>query len=110
MPVASAASGTQTSVIGTEHTLSNQTTVGFYQLSVNLTNMVNGDVVELRIKSKTLTGDTEEEVYSTIYSHDQGTCPIALSPPLPVLFSVTATLKQTAGAVHAYPWNLLSWT
>jgi len=109
MALVSAANSTQTSVINTEHSLTTQTAVGFYQLSVNLTNMVNGDIVELRLKTKTLTTDTAEEVYYTIYSHDQGSCPISLSPPVPSLYSIEATLKQTAGTVHAYPWNLLQW-
>lgn len=109
MALASAASGTQTAVVNTEHSLTTQTTVGFYQLSVNLTNMVNGDVVELRLKGKTLTGDTAETVYYAIYAQDQGESPIVLSPPLPVLFSIEATLKQTAGTARTFPWNLLSW-
>lgn len=109
MAITSAANGTQTAVVNTEHSLSTQTTVGFYQLSVNLTNMVNGDVVELRLKTKTLTGDTAEEVYYVIYAQDQGSTPIALSPPVPVLYSIEATLKQTAGTGRNFPWNLLTW-
>src|SRR5436190_22951135 len=102
MALVSAANATQTAIVNTEHSLSIQTTAGFYQLSVNLTNMVNGDIVELRLKTKTLTADTAEEVYYTIYSHDQGSCPIALSPPVPVLYSIEATLKQTAGVARLF--------
>lgn len=109
MALTSAANGTQTAVVNTEHSLSIQTTVGFYQLSVNLTNMVNGDIVELRLKGKTLTGDTAEEIYYAIYANDQGSSPIVESPPVSVLYSIEATLKQTAGTARTFPWNLKTW-
>lgn len=109
MALSTVDSGTQTATISTEHTLSTQTTAAFYQLQVNLTNMVNGDIVELRLKMKVLTGDTAEEVYYTIYAHDQGSCPIVVSPPVPSMFSIAATLKQTAGTGRNFPWALLTW-
>jgi hypothetical protein len=109
MALASAANGTQTATINTEHSLSTQTTVNFFQLSVNLTNLANGDTVEIRLKTKTLTGDTAEEVFYAIFANDQGPNPITLSPPLPSLYSLEATLKQTTGTGRAFPWNLLSW-
>lgn len=103
-----AASGTQTAVISTEHSLSTQTTAATYVLMVNLTNLVNGDIVELRLKTKVLTGDTAEEIYGPTYQNDQGSKPIVASPPVVSMFSIEATLKQTAGTARSFAWSLLT--
>ena len=58
MAVTSAASGTQTATVTTEHTLAALETAGVYVFEVDTVNMVAGDVLELRIKKMTLTGGT----------------------------------------------------
>lgn len=103
-----AASGTQTATINTEHSLSTQTTAATYVFMTNLTNMVNGDIVELRIKTKVLTGDTAEVIYHAMFTHDQGAEAIVASPPVVSMFSIEATLKQTAGTGRAFPWSLVT--
>lgn len=108
MALATAASGTQTATINTEHSLSTQTTAAFYVLMVNVTNLANGDTLELRLKTKVLTGDTAEEIYYATYQHDQGAQAIIASPPVASMFSVEATLKQTAGTGRSFGWSLLS--
>ena len=113
------ASGTQTAVIGTEHTLNGSafTTLGTYVLSVDTRNMVNGDEVELRALVKTLTGDTQGFlVYSADYQHQQGdgAAPgsaaygetVKVSIPIPSPYSVTFTLKQVAGTGRNFPWRV----
>lgn len=101
-------SGTQTASVSTEHTLgSSVTDAGTYVLSVNTTNMANGDALELRIKTKTLAGDTEALYVLASYVNAQSE-PIKMSIPVPSLHSLTCTLKQTAGTGRAFPWNLIA--
>jgi len=101
------ASGTQTAVISTEHTLSTLSTSKTFLLMADLAAMVNGDVTELRIKTKILSGGTTREIFSAVYSHIQGV-PIVMSIPVPSDQEFVATLKQTAGTGRAYPWKVLS--
>jgi hypothetical protein len=109
MALTTEASGTQSASVSTEHTLATDTDAKTFVLMVNLTNMINGDVVVLRLKTKVLTGDTAECVYLACYRDDQGECPIVASPPVTSAFSISATLQQTAGtAGRDFPWSLLS--
>lgn len=105
MPTSSA-SGTQTATISTEHTLANVTTAGTFVLQVNTSNMVNGDTVELRAKVKTLTGGAEALYMIAVYTHAQFD-PVKMSIPVPSLYSLTFTLKQTAGTGRAFEWNVV---
>lgn len=106
MAVSSAANGTQAATISTEHTLSTQAVAGTYVLMVDTTNMVNGDVLELRVKAKTLTGGSALQVVMGTYSNVQAD-PVKVSIPVPSVYSLTATLKQTAGTGRNFDWNLL---
>ena len=100
-------SGTQTAVISTEHTLATITTSNVYQLVVDLSNMVNGDELELRIKVKALTGSTSRVVFFATYAHDVGAdSEIVLSPPVPAPFEFIATLKQVAGTGRGFDWAI----
>lgn len=107
MALNAVASGTQTAVISTEHTLSTQTTAKTYVLVVDTGAMVLGDVLELRIKTIALTAGTERVAYYAIYAQPQAT-PIKYSVPVPADISCAATLKQTAGTGRNFPWKLLS--
>lgn len=108
MTVASNQSGSQTAVIGTEHTLGTSiTAAGVYVLVVDTNAMVNGDVLELRIKTKAKTASTERLAYFSTYVHAQ-TELNKYSVPVPVDTQVTFTLKQTAGTGRAFDWNILS--
>lgn len=113
MAVTVAASGTQSATVSTEHTLSAQTSAAVYVLQVNLKNMAAADVVELRIYSKTLTGDT-------ITVGNTGTllylatvagvvdAPVLASVPVVAGYAATFTLKQTAGTGRSFTWAVLS--
>lgn len=107
MAPSSIANGTQTAVITTEHTLT--TTAAAYNavLVVDLAAMVNGDEVEIRLKTKALTAGTSREVWYAVYAHVQGQ-PNAYSDPVPADIEVVATLKQTTGTGRAFPWKLIS--
>jgi hypothetical protein len=106
MSLISVDSNTQTATINTEHTLSTKTDAGVYVLVVDTANLVNGEVVELRIKTKAKSGGTSRLAYMATYAHIQGD-PNKYSIPVPVDTEIVATLKQTAGTGRDFPWNLL---
>lgn len=102
----SIANGTQTAVISTEHTLSTQTGAKSYRLKVNLSNLTNGDIVELRAKSKVLTGGSEALLWYAAFSNVPAN-PVVMSPEIPSDYSLTVTLKQTAGTGRQFEWELM---
>lgn len=99
--------GTQTASISTEHSLgSEETADAYYQLLVDLSNMVNGDVLELRAKVKVKTGGTARLVARATYrdAQEEDGC---FSVPVPNIYGVVFTLKQTAGTGRNYDWSIL---
>lgn len=107
MAIAVIASGTQSATVTTEHSLATSTTGKTYVLVVNTANMVNGDELELRIKTKVLTGSTAQLAYIAAYAHVQA-APNKYSVPVPANWSCEVTLKQTAGTSRNFEWALLS--
>lgn len=107
MAVTVEASGTQTATINTEHTLSSPTAAKVFALSVDTNAMVNGDVLELRVNRKVLSGGTERLVFYAVFSNVQSE-PIKCSVPVVAPFGASFTLKQTAGTGRAFPWSVES--
>lgn len=106
MALISAASGSQSASISTEHTLATITDPGVYVLVVDTVNMVNGDELELRLKTKAKSGSTSRLAYSQTYIHAQGELN-KYSIPVPVDTEIVATLKQVAGTGRSFDWNIL---
>lgn len=106
MALTSAASGSQTATLTTEHTLATITAAGTYVLSVDAGALANGETLTLRIKTKIRTGDTSRVVYEAAFSHAQGS-PNKYSPAVPVIVEGVFTLTQTGGTGRAFPWNVL---
>jgi len=106
MAIGRVESGTQ-SATG-DHALGTGSTVaGVYVCSWNLTAMVNGNVIRCYVKSKTLTGDTAEEVYSGYYQHlNGGGPPLVSSPPVVSLFSVQCGVEEIGSNTISIPWAL----
>jgi hypothetical protein len=107
----SIANGTQTAVIGTEHTLATDTTNKTYVLAVDCGALVGGatpDIVELRIYTINLSAGTERLAYYAHAVGGQQTELIKYSPPVPARISCKATLKQVQGTGRAFPWDLMS--
>lgn len=109
------AHGTTTPTVGTEATLDAETGAGVYVITVNLKNMVNGDIVQLRAYKKVLTGDAQSWLaYKAEYSNLQGDAAavgskangevLAISVPIVGAFGCTFTLLQTAGTARAFDW------
>lgn len=100
------ASGSQSATLDTEHTLDTRSAVGTYQLLVDLSNMVNGDITILRVyvKPRNSAGSALLHQAAT-YSNKQTTVVVA---SVPVLCAYCYfTLEQTDGTGRAYPWSVL---
>lgn len=108
MPVSRDSSGTQSATLDTEHTLASPTAAGYYQPVVDLSAMLNGDVVKFRVKVPALNGGTERTVFCGIYSNAQGADnAMAISPLVPVVDASDFTLEQTDGtAGRDFPWSI----
>jgi hypothetical protein len=106
MALSEIAGASQAATVNTEHTLNTDTTPGTKILTVDLSAMVLGDLVELRMYTKLRTGSTEQLAYLCSYQHVQG-APNVYSIPVPSMVSCRSTLKQTAGTGHTYQWALL---
>lgn len=103
-------SGTQTATVTTEHTLETNAGDKTFVLIVDTVNMVNGDVLELRCKTKVLSGGTTRVAYMATYQNAQSADDmIKISIPIPSDEEFVATLKQTAGgAGRDFPWKVVS--
>jgi hypothetical protein len=117
MAVSAQATGTQTTTVTTEHTLTDIAVAGTFTLHVDLVNMAAGDTVELRLYQIVLTGGTRRCVYYQSYTDAQGgddTYPrIAISVPISNELtdsgSLRATLKQTTGTSRNFDWKVLKY-
>ena len=107
MALAIVGSGTQAATIGTEHTLVTSTTGKTYVFVVDTNAMLNGDVLELRAKTKVLSGSVSRLAYIASFAHVQA-MPNKYSPPVPANIEIVCTLKQTAGTGRSFDWVLLS--
>jgi hypothetical protein len=99
-------SGTPTLSIGSETTLVTDTNNATFVLEVDVTNMVNGDLLEIRIYTVTLSGGALTQAWKGTYQHNQVN-DHKISPPIASDQSLKCTLKQTAGTGRAFPWKLL---
>jgi hypothetical protein len=112
MAVTAYASGTQTATVTTEHFLSSPNVAGTFTLHVDTTNMVAGDVLELRVYQMVLTAGTQRVAY---YSRFDGAQPAddVIKISVPISNELTDTnalrfsLKQTFGTSRNFPWKVL---
>lgn len=114
MAVTAQSSGTQTAVIGTEHTLLDVAVAGTFTLHVDVNAMVAGDVMELRAYQIVLTGGTRRVAYMTRYIGAQSAddlikVSVPISNELTDAGSLRFTLKQTVGTGRAFPWKVLKY-
>lgn len=107
MALVEAQSGTQAATVSTEHTLgSEETADAYYQLLVDTSNMVNGDVLVLRAKLKVKSAGTARVVARATF-RDAQEQPAALSIPIPNIHGLTFTLEQTGAAGRNFDWSIL---
>jgi hypothetical protein len=98
-------SGTQTATVTTEHTLTTQTNNKFYTAYIDLTNMVSGDTVEIRVSLIVKTAGSHILYYLGTYSGAQ-TNPLVYIASLPSDISWKLTLKQTTGTSRNYDYRI----
>src|SRR5688572_17048883 len=103
-------SGTQVSVIGTEHTLLSTTDAGVWVLVVDMGSATDGDMVELRIKTKCLSGGTLQGTYAETFTGFPVDNRNHISVPIPMDSGIECafTLKQVTGSVRSFPWKVLA--
>lgn len=114
MAVTVEASGTQTATIGSEHVLRQVAANGVYTFHVDAANMVSGDILELRIKQKILTGGTLrtlmfQQYFGVQHGDDMIKVSIPIGNDLTDADSVVFTLIQTHGTGRSYPWKVLKY-
>lgn len=108
MALTSVQAGSQAATVNTEHNIGSAiTAAGVYVFAVDTSNMVNGDMLELRAKTKLKSGSTSRVAYLAQFAHVQGE-PNKYSVPVPVDTEVQFTLKQVAGSSRSFDWNILS--
>jgi len=99
--------GTQAASIGTEHSLTTQTSTATYVLMVDVSNMADGDILELRGKAKAKSEDGSVKLVYMATLENAQAFPVVVSIPL-LATNIEFSLKQTAGTGRSYGWSLLS--
>lgn len=111
MAVTVLGSGTQTAIIGTEHTLQDTAAAATYQLFVDLSNLAAGDSVEFRVYKMAKTGGTRRVTYYARRSgaqptDDLGIISVPISTGLTDSGAIRFTLKQTLGTGRNFDWTV----
>jgi hypothetical protein len=106
-------SGTQAAVIGTEHVLKDDTSNEGHVLdaAVDLSNLASGDIVELRVYAKLLSGGTLHRAYYARFSDSQDVTSsyknlVIYIPAMTEMKEWELTLKQTAGTGRNFDWTI----
>lgn len=105
---------TGTLTIGTETQLgSNDTNNATFVFQLDTTNLANGDLLEVRIYAKTLSGsnaitvgNNSTQLWKGTYQHAQLNNQ-KVSPFIASDQALAVTLKQTAGTGRIFNWKLL---
>lgn len=94
--------------IGTETTLASSTSLsqgGAFKPHIDLTNMADGDVVEIRGYNQATSGSVLVEDWVLSLANGQ----TDLCPPLPestAVYAYKLTIKQTAGTGRTFAWSV----
>ena len=76
---------------------------GMFQFELNAKALVNGEVLRIQVKKKTLTGSTLDIVFDEEYADIQAK-PVIFSIPIPALHQIQFEITQTGGTLRAYEW------
>lgn len=107
MTVWAASTGTQSATVTTEHTLKQDSGANSFQAAVDLTNMVNGDITEIRVYE--IINATARQIFNGIYANVQAN-PLVKTPIFAsagVTNGFKLTLKQSAGTSRNFDWETL---
>lgn len=109
MAVSVQSSGSQACTLDTEHTLATITTAGTYQLMLDLSNLVIGDILVARLKCKAFSAQGSVILFEQFFSGPPGNEKLALSPPIPAPIELVATIEQTDGTGRTVPWAVYAY-
>ena len=101
-------SGSQTATLTTWHDVDTiVSTPGVYVFSVDMTNLANGETLDIRVKTNIRSVDAQVVEFQASYSHAQAE-PGVKTPPVVVADDATFSIRQTGGTGRAFPWATLS--
>lgn len=90
----------------TPSTLTTQTTAGVYQLIIDTTNLVAGDILVVRSRIKVVSGGSsrlfEEEVAAGVTASKAWS-----TEPIAIAWEIIYELEQTTGTGRVVPWSAL---
>lgn len=103
------ASGTLTSTVTTEQTLSTLTVNKTLFPVIDCNNLAAGNFVIIKVKTKTLTGGTTRTQQVIVYSwRDAAIDPILTLDPIISDQEYVLTLQHNVSTSTAFPWKILS--
>jgi hypothetical protein len=110
--VTAQATGTTTPTVGTPVTLADVAVAGTFTLHVDTVNMVDGDLLELRIYQMVLTGGTRRVAYFAAFTDAQVAddlikISVPISNELTDAGALRFELNQRLGTARAFPWKVL---
>lgn len=85
--------------------LSAQTDDGVYQLHLDLSALLKGDVFELACYEKVVAGGTQRKYDTQRFAHAQST-PHYIYPSIILMHGWTFTLKKIAGTDRSITWSI----
>lgn len=106
------ASGTQAATVTTEHFLSSPTSIGDYELQVDLSNMVAGDYVEIRVYKMVIAAGTARIADTYYFSGAQLADDLIFKTPrwlngITDANAIRFSLKQAYGTSRSFAWAVL---
>jgi hypothetical protein len=99
--------GAATGTVGKHVQLASVATAKTYVLAIDTSPLVLGDVLEVRVRKKVLTGGTVRDVATAYFAHPQAGA-IKESIPIVADFGVVCTIAQVAGTARTFDWALRS--
>ena len=102
MPIVNS-EGTQTATVTTEHTLADLTANKHYAADIDLSEMIAGDVVEIRLYKKTRSAGTLNLKVLGTYADVQTESSVFVPWETPG-YEWKLTLKQTVGTSRDFMW------
>jgi hypothetical protein len=105
-----ASGNTTPSALNTETTLASATSLsqgGSFQPQVDLSNMADGDVTEIRVYNQANSSSSLVQQCYMAFANAQGD-PFPPLPAIPAVIGWKLTVNQTAGTVRAYQWSVLN--
>jgi hypothetical protein len=82
-----------------------ETTDGVYQLVVDANDMIEDDILIVRVKEKCRSGDTQRLAIDIGLQQVAGNSPILVTPPLVLLHGWDMTLQAQVGTISV-PWSI----